>query len=564
MSEEDKSTENRAVTVIARREFLKRTTLVGGGLAVSRGLLREQSGAPPESSTIAMPGATGPTTTVRMNINRRDRQLRLEPRTTLLDALRDGVRLTGTKKGCDRGECGACTVHIDGRRVLSCMTLAVMQGGKRITTIEGLERNGQLHAVQAAFVEHDGFQCGFCTSGQIMSGVAMIEEAKAGWPSAATPDLSTKITTADLSELEIRERMSGNLCRCACYPNIVAAIAEATRRGRRMHPFALSRAVDASTAIAAHADDPQLAFIAGGTDLLGLIKDRAASPDRLLDINGLRGMGRLEALSDGGLRIGALARMSDVAADVDVRRRFPVIAEGLLFAASGQLRNMASIGGNIMQRTRCPYFRDGDDLPCNKRRSGTGCAALTGINRTHAIFGWSDSCVATHPSDVAVAFASMDANVIVRSRTGERSIPFTHFHRLPDDSPQRDNVLERGDLIVAIEVPARIEGRSSHYLKIRDRQSYEFALVSAAAGVAASGRTLTSVRLAMGGVAHKPWRLTAAESALRGVSLDDTNALRAAIATSFDEARPLPQNAFKIELAQRVVLRALETAGARA
>jgi xanthine dehydrogenase YagT iron-sulfur-binding subunit len=230
MSEEDRSTEDR-VTVIARREFLKRTPLVGGGLVVSQGLLREQSGAPPESSTIAMPGATGPTTTVRMNINGRDWQLRLEPRTTLLDALRDGVRLTGTKKGCDRGECGACTVHIDGRRVLSCMTLAAMQDGKRITTIEGLERNGQLHAVQAAFVEHDGFQCGFCTSGQIMSGVAMIEEAKAGWPSAATPNLSTKITTADLSELEIRERMSGNLCRCACYPNIVAAIAEATRRG---------------------------------------------------------------------------------------------------------------------------------------------------------------------------------------------------------------------------------------------------------------------------------------------------------------------------------------------
>src|SRR5438876_335199 len=330
-----------------------------------------------------------------------------------------------------------------------------------------------------------------------------------------------------------------------------------------MHPFALSRAVEASIAIAAHADDPQLAFIAGGTDLLGLIKDRAALPERLLDINGLRGMAQIEALPDGGLRIGALARMSDVAADVEVRRRFPVVAEGLLFAASGQLRNMASIGGNIMQRTRCAYFRDGDDLPCNKRRPGTGCAALTGINRTHAIFGWSESCVATHPSDVAVAFASMDANVIVRSRRGERSIPFTQFHRLPGDSPERDNVLERGDLIVAIEVPARIEGRSSHYLKIRDRQSYEFALVSIAAGVATSGRKMTSVRLAMGGVAHKPWRLTAAESALRGVSLDDANALKAAIATSFDEARPLPQNAFKIELAQRVVLRALEVAGAR-
>ncbi len=228
MSEKDKSTESEAVTVIARREFLKRTTLVGGGLVVSQGLRREQSS---ESSTIAMPGTTGPTTTVRMNINGRDWQLLLEPRTTLLDALREGVGLTGTKKGCDRGECGACTVHIDGRRVLSCMTLAAMQDGKRITTIEGLERNGQLHAVQAAFVEHDGFQCGFCTSGQIMSGVAVIEEAKAGWPSAATPDLSTKITAADLSELEIRERISGNLCRCACYPNIVAAIAEATRRG---------------------------------------------------------------------------------------------------------------------------------------------------------------------------------------------------------------------------------------------------------------------------------------------------------------------------------------------
>jgi len=247
-----------------------------------------------------------------------------------------------------------------------------------------------------------------------------------------------------------------------------------------------------------------------------------------------------------------------------VRRRFPVIAEGLLFAASGQLRNMASIGGNILQRTRCPYFRDGDNLPCNKRQPGSGCSALTGLNRTHAIFGWSESCVATHPSDVAVAFASMDANVIVHSRTGERSVPFTQFHRLPGDSPERDHVLERGDLIVAVEVPARIEGRASYYLKVRDRQSYEFALVSVAAGVVTSARRITSVRLAMGGVAHKPWRLTAAESALRGVSLDDATALRAAIATAFADSRPLSHNTFKVELAQRAVLRALLTAGARA
>jgi len=331
-----------------------------------------------------------------------------------------------------------------------------------------------------------------------------------------------------------------------------------------MHRFSLSRAGDAVTAIAAHAHDPTLAFIAGGTDLLGLMKDRAALPERLLDINGLPDMARIEALPDGGLRIGALARMSDVAADVEVRRRFPMIAEALLFAASGQLRNMASIGGNILQRTRCPYFRDGDDLPCNKRRPGSGCSALRGLNRNHAIFGWSEACVATHASDVAVAFAALDAHVIVRGRSGERSIPFGDFHRLPGDTPQRDTALERGDLIVAVEVPAQEAGRASHYLKVRDRQSYEFALVSAAAALATDGQRIRSARLALGGVAHKPWRLTAAETALRGASLDDVEALKSAIATSFADARPLADNGFKVELARRVSLRALQTAGARA
>src|SRR5271167_1961576 len=330
-----------------------------------------------------------------------------------------------------------------------------------------------------------------------------------------------------------------------------------------MHTFALSRANDLAKAVAAHAMDGQLAFIAGGTDLLGLMKDRAALPERLLDINGLPDMGRIEALPDGGLRVGALARMSDVAADLEVRRRFPVIAESLLFAASGQLRNMATIGGNITQRTRCAYFRDEDDLPCNKRRPGSGCSARFGLNRNHAIFGWSDDCVATHPSDLAVALTALDANVLVRSPGGQRSIPFAKFHRLPGDTPERDIVLDRGDLIVAIEVPARNEGRASHYFKLRDRQSYEFALVSAAAAITADGGRIGSARIAMGGVAHKPWRLTAAETALPGVSLDDTDALKAAIAASFTEARPLEHNVFKVELAQRVALRALETAGAR-
>lgn len=331
-----------------------------------------------------------------------------------------------------------------------------------------------------------------------------------------------------------------------------------------MHPFALSRAEDPETAILAHSRDPHLAFIAGGTDLIGLMKDHATLPERLLDINHLPGLARIDASADGGLRIGALAHMSDVAADMEVRRRFPVIAESLLFAASGQLRNMATIGGNIMQRTRCAYFRDEDGLPCNKRRPDSGCSALHGLNRNHAVFGWSEACIATHPSDLAVALAALDAVVIVRGPSGERSIPFTNFHRLPGSTPERDNILERGDLITAIKVPARPEGRASHYLKVRDRQSYEFALVSVAAAVATDGGRIGSVRLALGGVAHKPWRLSAAETALRGVSLDDSAALKAAIANSFGDARPLGQNGFKIELAQRAALRALQTAGARA
>jgi xanthine dehydrogenase YagS FAD-binding subunit len=331
-----------------------------------------------------------------------------------------------------------------------------------------------------------------------------------------------------------------------------------------MHVAALARTDDPAKAIAVHAQDPQLAFIAGGTDLLGLIKDHAALPERLLDINHLPDMARIQTLQNGDLRIGALARMSDLAAHPQVRARFPVVAEALLFAASGQLRNMASIGGNIMQRTRCAYFRDEDGLPCNKRRPGSGCSALNGINRNHAIFGWSDACVATNASDVAVAFAALDAKVVVRSPNGERSIPFAEFHRLPGNTPERDNVLGRGDLIVAVEVPARPEGRASHYLKVRDRQSYEFALVSAAVAVAMDRQHIISARLAVGGVAHKPWRLSDAEGALRGASLDDVDALRYAISLSFVDARPLAHNAFKIELAQRAALRALQIAGARA
>ena len=206
-----------------------------------------------------------------------------------------------------------------------------------------------------------------------------------------------------------------------------------------MHPFTIARADDPIGAMRAHSADQAVSFIAGGTDLLGLIKDRAALPKHLLDINALPAMAAIEVPADGSLRVGALTRMSDLAAHPAVRQHYPMVSESLLFAASGQLRNMASIGGNIMQRTRCAYFRDGDGLPCNKREPGSGCSALRGIHRTHAIFGWSESCIATHPSDLAVALAALDAAVHVRGLHGDREIPFSEFHRLPGATPEKDN-----------------------------------------------------------------------------------------------------------------------------
>lgn len=331
-----------------------------------------------------------------------------------------------------------------------------------------------------------------------------------------------------------------------------------------MHPFALSTATDIDQAVTVHASDPGVAFVAGGTDLLGLMKDRAFQPPRLLDINHLEGLDRVERLADGGIRLGALVRMSDLAADMHVRRTAPLISESLLFSASGQLRNMASMGGNIMQRTRCAYFRDGDGTPCNKRTAGSGCSARHGLNRNHAIFGWSDACVAVHPSDVAVALSALDANVRVRNRRSERTVPINDFYVLPGDTGVKDNILGRGDLIVGIDIPYRSEARRSHYLKVRDRQSYEFALVSVAVGLDIADHRIRSARIAMGGVAHKPWRLSNSEKQLSGADIRDAIGLRKAIASSFGDARSLDNNGFKIELAQRAVLRAVQTAGSRA
>lgn len=300
-------------------------------------------------------------------------------------------------------------------------------------------------------------------------------------------------------------------------------------------------------------------FVAGGTTLIDLMKLDVERPARLVDINALGGVdSALAAVTDlpnGGLRLGALARMSDVAWDARVRERFPVVSQSLLLAASGQLRNMATMGGNILQRTRCPYFRD-TAMACNKREPGTGCSALTGITRTHAILGTSDKCIATHPSDFAVALVALDATVRVRGTAGDRTIPIADFHLLPGQHPERENALAPGELITAIELPALPFARHSLYLKVRDRASYAFALASAAVAVDVQGGMIRAARIALGGVGTKPWRSKAAEHVLIGRS--PTSALfRSAAAAALQGATPRKDNAFKVRLAQSALERAL-------
>jgi len=326
-----------------------------------------------------------------------------------------------------------------------------------------------------------------------------------------------------------------------------------------MQSFTYARASALPDALAA-LSQPGGMVLAGGTELLNWMKEGIVAPEELVDINGISGLDRIEA-GDDRLRIGALARMSDVARHEAVVRDYPAIAEALLKSASPQIRNMASMGGNLMQRTRCPYFRAEIELPCNKRRPGSGCSAFNGEDRGMAIFGWSEACVATHPSDVAVAFAALDAVIHVEGSDGARTIRFADFHRLPGDSPERETVLEPGELITAIEVPAAAIARRSHYLKIRERASYEFALVSAAVGLELAGAEIAEARIALGGMAPKPWRLSEAEQVLRGVAISDAAALRRALDGAFGDARPRRDNGFKIELVKRTIVRALQTVG---
>ena len=322
-----------------------------------------------------------------------------------------------------------------------------------------------------------------------------------------------------------------------------------------MNPFHYSKPVDVQEAV--HLSSGASRFIAGGTNLLDLMKENISRPEHLIDITGLALKG-VEATADGGVMIGALVSNADLAWHPLIEARYPLVSQAILAGASPQLRNMASTGGNLLQRTRCYYFYDAS-VPCNKREPGSGCPARTGLNRIHAILGASEHCVATHPSDMCVALAALQARVHVEGRGGARVIEFADFHRLPGDTPERDNLLADDELITAIELPPDHLANHSHYLKIRDRASYAFALVSVAAALELQGDTIVDARLALGGVAHKPWRDRAVEAALIGQAVSRETFSQAADAL-LQDAEPLEHNSFKIRLARRAIIRALSDA----
>ena len=322
-----------------------------------------------------------------------------------------------------------------------------------------------------------------------------------------------------------------------------------------MNPFTFSRALDAGDAVARGAA-PGARFLGGGTNLVDLMRETVERPDVLVDVTGLSRT--IETRADGSLLVGAATTNTALAEHMAVRQGFPLLARAIASGASGQIRNMATVGGNILQRTRCSYFYDTDAARCNKRDPGQGCDAIDGANRYHAVLGASSACVATHPSDMCVALAALDAIVHLRGSGGWRSVPLTGFHLLPADHPERETVLQPGELITAIEIPALAFGANSTYRKVRDRASYAFALVSVAAALQVEDGVVKDVRLALGGVAHKPWRAAAAEQMLRGQPATPASFEAAAKAEMLD-AQPLRDNAFKIALVQRTMVAVLDS-----
>ncbi|WFU39645.1 xanthine dehydrogenase family protein subunit M [Bradyrhizobium sp. CB82] len=326
-----------------------------------------------------------------------------------------------------------------------------------------------------------------------------------------------------------------------------------------MKPFDYVRPASIAEAVAAAAQ-PGAAYLAAGTNLLDLMKGGVSRPDRLVDVTHLKGLDRIEHLADGSLRIGALVRNADLAHDTAFAKAYPAVAEALLSGASAQLRNAATLGGNLLQRTRCAYFYDPASR-CNRREAGSGCDANGGENRLHAVLGWSEGCIATHPSDFCIPLVALDAIVEIEGKGGRRELPLDELHRLPGPTPERETALEPGDLIVAVRLPASARDFAGHarYLKVRERTSYAFAVVSAAAALKIENGTIGHARLALGGVAAKPWRARAAEAALKGAS-PETSAFREAAQAALADAKPSGDNAFKIELARRIVVRALTLA----
>jgi xanthine dehydrogenase YagS FAD-binding subunit len=325
-----------------------------------------------------------------------------------------------------------------------------------------------------------------------------------------------------------------------------------------MNNFSYTRAGDINGALRLAAS-PGAQFIAGGTNLVDLMKGGVVNPSRLIDITRIAGLAQILELPSGGIRIGALATNSAAANHPLIKSRYPLLSQALLSGASPQLRNMATVGGNLLQRTRCGYFYDTAFEQCNKRRPGSGCAAIGGLNRNHAIFGASEHCIATHPSDMSVALVALDARVQLRTARGSRQVPMRDFQRLPGDTPQIDTQLAPGEMITAVDLPPNEYQAHSCYLKVRDRASYAFALVSVAAALEIRDGIIKEARLVMGGVAHKPWEILQAQSILADKTADSAQFQRLA-AAAMQDARPVRQNGFKVQLGLRAIVRALTEA----
>ena len=493
------------------------------------------------------------TFSLNLTINGEQRDVALDdPRATLLDLLRERLGLTGTKKGCDRGQCGACTVLVNGKRVNSCLALALSLDGAEVVTIEGLAQGDELHPVQAAFIAHDGFQCGFCTPGQIMSAVGLIDEGQAG----------------DDPE-RVREGMSGNICRCGGLSRHHGGGARGAEASCGTGPeecgmriFDYVRPATVPEAVAA-AGEPGSAYLAAGTNLLDLMKGGAMRPDRLVDVTRLPGLDRLERLADGGMRIGALVRNADLAHDADFARAYPAVAEALLSGASAQLRNAATVGGNLMQRTRCSYFYDVASA-CNRRRTRRRLRCA-GRREPPARGARLEQALHRDPS-VGLLCAARGA----RCRCRDRRQRWSARDRARRPSPPawrnagaRKRARAGGPdrwrfVFPAMRRASRRMRAISSFASARPLPSRSCPpprrSTSTAARFAAPG-------VALGGVAAKPWRARAAEEALAGANADET-AFRKAAEASLADARPSGDNAFKIELAKRIVVRALVLAAA--